>query len=98
MITVKVSKTILYIKDLLNTLWELKDNLEKQYDELLSGKLDATRRKQINQLLATDFFRFRKTTLNSVLDEYLHVIQGCELLISKLTNNEKLSEKVLIKN
>lgn len=45
MITVKVSKTILYIKDLLNTLWELKDNLEKQYDELLSGKIDVTRRR-----------------------------------------------------
>jgi hypothetical protein len=49
-------------------------------------------------LLSTDLFRFREASYGSVLDEYLHVIQGCELLISKLTNNEKISEKVLIKN
>lgn len=38
-------------------------------------------------LLATDHFRFRPATFLSVLDEYGKVIQGLELLISKLSNN-----------
>lgn len=49
-------------------------------------------------LLATSYFRFRKANYASVLDEYSNIIQALELLISKLSNNEKLPETVMIKN
>jgi hypothetical protein len=94
----KEAKTTLYIKTLSKTLWELKEQTEKEYDELLSGDIHADRYKELSQLLATNYFRFRKATFYSVLEEYSAVIQACELLLSKLTNNEKLAEKVLVRN
>lgn len=62
----------------------MKNEIEEAYEKMLTGKNNDN---EAIMLLATNYFRFRKATYASVLDEYSNIIQALELLISKLSNN-----------
>lgn len=73
----------------------MKVAFEYEYDIILANTAPT---ELSLHLITSDFFRYMFTNTEVLKESYSELIQAIELLVSKLQNNERLDDKIYIKN